>query len=119
MSKEIFNKKWGVNSAKAAEAVIMLETLEFVKDSTATNLEGELIFINDNKFLHNGINEKWEKSGCYVNDDRGIATNVKDLIRTVSFKLKLKLITKFKNKQREFNSDKITHLMKSFDNEAR
>ena len=62
-SKEIFNKKWGVNSPKAAEAATMIDMPEHVKDSTAINLEGELIVINDKKLVHNDIHEKWEKAG--------------------------------------------------------
>ena len=58
MSKEIFNKKWDVNSPKYAEAAIMLDMLEVLKEHTMTQLEGELIFINDNKLLHNDIHEK-------------------------------------------------------------
>ena len=72
----------------------MLDMLEFVKDSTKTNLEGELSVINDNKFLRKEINEKREKAGHCVNDARGIVTKIKELIRTVSFELKFKSITK-------------------------
>ena len=57
MSKEIFNKKWGVNSSKAAETATMLDNLEHAKGLTATNLEREIIVINDNKLLNNEINE--------------------------------------------------------------
>ena len=47
--KETFNKKWGVNSPKAAEAATILDTLEHVNGSTGTHLEGQLIVINDKK----------------------------------------------------------------------
>ena len=39
-SKEIFNKEWGVNSPKSTEAAIILNILEFVKESTTSQLEG-------------------------------------------------------------------------------
>ena len=51
--------------------------LESVKHSTATKLEGEIIIINDDKLLHDEINEKWEKAGHYVNDAAGMVTNTK------------------------------------------
>ena len=62
-SKETFNKKWGVSSPKAAEAATMIDVIEHAKGSTATNLEGELIVINDDRLLNNDINAKWEKAG--------------------------------------------------------
>ena len=40
ISKEIFNKKWGVKSPKAAEEAIMLDMLEFLKEHTDPKLEG-------------------------------------------------------------------------------
>ena len=55
----------------------MLDTLEFVKESTSSQLKGELISINDNKLLHTQIHEKWEKSGHYTNDAGGIMTQIK------------------------------------------
>ena len=56
-SKEIFNKEWSVNRPKAVEAAIMLDMLEFLKESTTPQLEGELIVINGNKLLHNNMIE--------------------------------------------------------------
>ena len=79
-SKEMFNKKWGVNIPKAVEVAIIIDMLEYVKDSTAINLEGELIVINDKKIMHNDVNEKWEKSGQHANDSRGTVTKIKELI---------------------------------------
>ena len=38
--KEIFDKEWSVSSPKEADASIMLDILEFVKDSTTPQLEG-------------------------------------------------------------------------------
>ena len=57
ISNEMFNKKWGANRTKASEAAKILDMLEHVKGGTATNLEGEIIVINDNKLLNNGIND--------------------------------------------------------------
>ena len=37
---------------------MMLDMIEFVKESTVKILEGELIIIDDSKLLHNEINEK-------------------------------------------------------------
>ena len=51
------------------EAATTIDMPERVKGSTATNLEGELIVINDNKLLNNDINENWEKSGKHANLD--------------------------------------------------
>ena len=48
-SKEIFNKEWSVNVPKAAEDAIVLDILEFAKEPTMPQLEGELIVINDKK----------------------------------------------------------------------
>ena len=76
----MFDKKWGRNSPKSTEAVTILDILEHVKDSTETNLEGELIVINDKKLMHNDVNEKWEKSGQHANDSRGTVTKIKELI---------------------------------------
>lgn len=101
----MFNKKWDVNGPKSAEAAIMLNMLEFLKESTSPYLEGELIVIIDNKLLHDVIHEKWEKAGHYVNDSGGMVTKIKELIRKVSFVPKFELITKYKNKDCEFNSD--------------
>ena len=56
ISKEALNKKWGVNIPKSAEVVTMLDMLQCVKGSTATNLEGETIVINENELLNNDIN---------------------------------------------------------------
>ena len=67
-SKEIFNKKWGVNIPKVAEAATILDMLECVKGLTETNLEGKMIVINDNKLLNNEINEKMKKAGQCAND---------------------------------------------------
>ena len=39
-SKDTFNKEWSVNSPKAAEAATMLGILDFVKESTMSQLEG-------------------------------------------------------------------------------
>ena len=61
INKETLNKKWRVNSPKAMEAAIILDMLEFAKESTSSQLEGELIIINYNKFLHTDIHEKGEK----------------------------------------------------------
>ena len=80
-SKETFNKKRGVNSPKAAKAATMLDMPKHAKGSTATNLKGELIVINDNKLLNNDINEKWEKSGKHVNDTGGTVARIKELSR--------------------------------------
>ena len=52
-----------MNSPKSAEAAIIVEILEFLKESTTSKLEGELILIKDNLLLHNNIIEKWEKAG--------------------------------------------------------
>ena len=93
-STEFFNKKWVVNSPKAAEAVTILDMLGRMKDSTATNLEGELIVINDKKLLHDDVNEKREKVGQYVNDVGGTVTNIKELIEMASSEIKFRLITK-------------------------
>ena len=41
----------------------MIDVIEHAKGSTATNLEGELIVINDDRLLNNDINAKWEKAG--------------------------------------------------------
>ena len=113
----MFNKKWGVNSPKAAEAAIMLDMLEHVKDSTATILEEELIVINNKKLLHNEINEKWEKSGQHVNNAGGTVTKIKELIEMASFEIKFRLITNHKNKEHQFNRDPIQCLMKECDNQ--
>ena len=60
MRKEIFNKQWGENSPKAGETAIILDVLGFTKESTSSHLEGELIFINHNKFLHDAIKKMGE-----------------------------------------------------------
>ena len=57
ISKETFNKKWDVNSLKAAEDAIMLDMLEFVNELTSSQLKGELIIINDNKLMRADIHE--------------------------------------------------------------
>ena len=54
-----------------------------------------------------------------MNDAGGMVTKTKELTRIVSFELKFKLITKYKNKEHEFNSDPIRHLIKSCEDEAR
>ena len=54
-----------------------------------------------------------------MNNSGGTVTKIKKLIETVSFALKFNLITKHTNKEHEFNSDPIRHLMKDCDNEAR
>ena len=54
-----------------------------------------------------------------MNDTGGMVTKIKEFPRIVSFELKFKLITKYKNKEHEFNSDPIRHLMKSCEDEAR
>ena len=60
-SKETFNRKWGGNSPKSAEAATMLDVLEHAKGSTPMNLEGETIAINDSRLLNNEINENWKR----------------------------------------------------------
>ena len=55
--KEIFHKKWGENILKSAEAIVMLEMLEFVKKSTLSLLEGKLIVNNKNSVIHSDIHE--------------------------------------------------------------
>ena len=42
-------QKWGTSSPKTAEVEIMLDALNFVKEHTFTQLDGELIVINDDK----------------------------------------------------------------------
>ena len=56
-SMEMFNKEWDVNSPKSTKATIMIDMLEFAKESKTSQLKGELILNNDNKFLHNSIIE--------------------------------------------------------------
>ena len=53
--KEVLNKKLDLNIPKSKEAAIMLNELEFVNESTTSQLEGELIDVNDNKLLCNSI----------------------------------------------------------------
>ena len=83
-----------MSSPKSAEAAIILDMLKFAKESTATNLEGDLIVFNGNELLCNEINEKWQKAGNCASDDGGMVAKTKDLIRTVLFELKFKLTTK-------------------------
>ena len=59
----MFNKKWGANRPKAAEAAIILDILEHVKDSTSMKLERELIVINDIKLLNNESTKNGRKQG--------------------------------------------------------
>ena len=66
--------EWEVSNPKAAEAAIVLNILWFAKELTSTNLEGELLIINDNKLLHEEINEKLEKAGQHANDAGGMVT---------------------------------------------
>ena len=92
-SKETSNKEWDVDSPKAVEAAIILDMLDFAKELTMSQLEEELIIINDKKMLHNIILEKWEKAGHYAMYSRGMATRIKELIRKISFSIIFKLIT--------------------------
>ena len=62
---------------------------------------------------------KWEKAGQCANDAGGTATKIKELIETVSFGIKFRLITKCKNKQHQLNMDTMKHLMKECDDKAR
>ena len=57
-SKEIFDKRWGVDIPKAAEAKTMMEILEFITKSTPLQVKGNIITIIDNKLLNNEIYEK-------------------------------------------------------------
>ena len=82
-----------MNSPKSAEDVIILGMLEFVIESTSSQLEGELIVINDNKLLHNEMIGKWEKKGHYVSDAGGMATQIKEIISKASFSMRFKFIT--------------------------
>ena len=59
--KEIFYKKWGASVPKSEEATTMIDMIELIKTSIPSQLEGELITINDNKLLNKGINETWGK----------------------------------------------------------
>ena len=53
-----------------------------------------------------------------MNGAEGTVT-IKELIETVSFEIKLRLITKYKNKECQFNRDLIQQLMKCCENGAR
>ena len=44
---------------------------------------------------------------------------MKEIVETVSFEIKFQLITKCKNKEHQFNTDPMTHVMKECDDEAR
>ena len=72
----------------------MLDVLEHAKGSTPMNLEGETIAINDNKMLNNEVNEKWKKAGQHANDAGGVMASTKEIIETLSFEIKFRLITK-------------------------
>ena len=65
---------------KSAEEAIIIDMLDFVKEHEFPQIEVEIISINDNKLLHNDINEKWDKVGNYANDAGWIVTKIKDLI---------------------------------------
>ena len=112
ISKETFSNKWVMSIPKTAKDAIILDKLEFLKESTSSQLEGELISINNNKFIHADIRKKWEKSGHCTNDAGGMKNHIKEAIRVASFDLRFKIVTKYKNKECEFKSFTIRHLMK-------
>ena len=93
-----------MNSPKSAEAAIIVEILEFLKESTTSKLEGELILIKDNLLLHNNIIEKWEKVGHCVSNAGGMVTQIKETITKTFFSIMLKLMTNYKNTQNDFNN---------------
>ena len=72
-----------MSSPNSAEVVTMLDMLEVAKEHTLLQLEGKLIAINDDKFLHNDIHEKWEKAASNENYDKGMVTKIKDLIKKI------------------------------------
>ena len=54
-----------------------------------------------------------------MNDTGGTVTKIKELIKTASFEIKFRLITKHKNKEHRLNRDPIQCLMNDCDNQAR
>ena len=51
-SKDIFDKKWDIDSPKSIEATMLLNMLEFIARSAPSQLKGEIIIMNDNKEIN-------------------------------------------------------------------
>ena len=85
--KQLYHKRWGNNSPKAAEAIACLDMLETIQSYVPEDTNGELVVIIDNEHMYNMIVNTWKKSGTFTLDSAPTIDKIKQIIQCSSFEI--------------------------------